>query len=502
MLLKRLVHSFSLLTAGNFINRIEISDVGSRLARGVFWSMAGSVISRGLMMCATVIVARILGKTTYGELGMIQSTVGMFGVFAGFGLGLTATKYVAEFRESDPERVGRIIGLSGLIATTTGGMMALALLIFAPWLAVHTINAPHLAGVLRIGALILFINSLNGAQTGALSGFEAFKTIAHVNFFIGLISFPILVCGAYFGGLFGAVIALAINLCFNWLLNHIALRKEVRRYNIPLTFRGCGLELPILWKFSLPATLSGFMVGPANWVCRAILTNQPGGYGEMGILTAALVFQNLLLFVNQMVNAPLLSMVSNFGANISENMKKVNILSTWILGLIVAIPLLCFSEIAQLVFGSEYSTRSFQVTFSLVVFCTCIVTFKGGLSRVLVAESLLWWGFFSNTLWAVTLIGSTMFLVKWGAPGIAASLVIAYTLNTLVLLPLYYSRNLVPKGTLLSPESVFIWFIVVFLVFLNIADVILVYRTIAFLPCLLFTWFSFRRIAMGKNVLN
>ena len=54
---------------------------------------------------------------------MIQSTVGMFGVFAGFGLGLTATKHVAEFRQSDPDRAGRIIGLSGLFAIGPGGLM-------------------------------------------------------------------------------------------------------------------------------------------------------------------------------------------------------------------------------------------------------------------------------------------------------------------------------------------------------------------------------------------
>jgi O-antigen/teichoic acid export membrane protein len=93
-----------------FFKRIEASDIGIRLARGVFWSMAGAMISRGLMLVATVAVARLLGKTGYGELGMIQSTVGMFGVFAGFGLGLTATKHVAELRQSDPIRAGRILG--------------------------------------------------------------------------------------------------------------------------------------------------------------------------------------------------------------------------------------------------------------------------------------------------------------------------------------------------------------------------------------------------------
>src|ERR1022692_3038167 len=42
---------------------------------------------------------------------MIQSTVGMLGIFAGLGLGITATKYVAELRSHDPERAGRIIAL-------------------------------------------------------------------------------------------------------------------------------------------------------------------------------------------------------------------------------------------------------------------------------------------------------------------------------------------------------------------------------------------------------
>lgn len=480
-------------------DQVENSPIGSRLARGVFWSMAGAVISRGLMLAASVLVARMLGKTGFGELGMIQSTVGMFGVFAGFGLGLTATKHVAEFRQSDPERAGRIIGLSGLFAMGTGGLMALGLFIFAPWLAEHTINAPHLAGVLRIGALILFINTLNGAQTGALAGFEAFKTIAHVNLFVGLISFPILVTGAYFGGLTGAVWALAINLCFNWLLNHLALRKEARRYSVPFSFRGCSRELPVLWSFALPATLSGIMVGPANWACRALLTNQPNGYAEMGILTAALVFQNLLMFVSGMLSAPLLSMVSNAGVNISEKLGTVNILSTWILGVIVAIPLLCFPEIAQLVFGSDYATRSFRVTFSLVVFCSSIMTFGAGTARVLVAKNLLWWAFFSNALWAAILIGSTAFLVRWGASGLATSLVIAYIFQMVCVLPICYFRELIPKETLFSVKSVSIWFVLGGLLVLNIANVSLLFRSLAFVPSMLIATIAFMWIAKGTT---
>ena len=113
-----------------------------------------------------------------------------------------------------------------------------------------------------------------------------------------------------------------------------------------------------------------------------------------------------------LVDKPMLSMISNVGANISKKLATVNIISTWILGVIVAIPLLCFPEVVQLAFGSDYDTRNFKVTFSLVILCSSIIIFKSGLARVMVVNNLLWLGFFSNTLWAIILVVSASFLVQ------------------------------------------------------------------------------------------
>lgn len=448
------------------VARVEASPLGYRLAKGVFWSMAGAVISRGLMFVATVLVARMLGKTIYGELGMIQSTVGMFGVFAGFGLGLTATKHVAEFRQSDPDRAGRIIGLSGLFAMVTGGLMALGLFIFAPWLAEHTINAPHLSGVLRIGALILFINALNGAQTGALAGFEAFKTIAYVNLFVGLISFPILVSGVYFGGLTGAVWALTINLCVNWLLNHVALRKEARRYSVPFTFRDCSREWSILWSFALPAALAGSMVGPVNWACGAFLVNQPDGYGEMGIFSATIVFRRITLLIVGNLNQPLLSMACNVQLGSEGNLERINILSTWVIGLIVSLPLICFPMFPELLFGSEYKGKGFRITFALVMAYTCIQLYKNGLSRVLVARSLMWLSVLSNLLWGIVMLAVSYWAVQWGAQGLAFSFLVAYLASALPIMLICKRAGLIPRNTLFSLRAVSIWGIICMLVVL------------------------------------
>ncbi len=83
-----------------------------------------------------------MGKAIYGELGIVRSTVAMFGAFAGLSLGLTATKHVAEFRLTDPLRAGRILALSGVVAFGSGAIVAIACFALAPWLAAHTLAAP------------------------------------------------------------------------------------------------------------------------------------------------------------------------------------------------------------------------------------------------------------------------------------------------------------------------------------------------------------------------
>src|SRR5437899_4196306 len=130
-----------------FLDRIQHSAEGRRLARGMFWSVAGAVSSRCIGLLASIIVARILGKSVFGELGVVQSTTNMYMTFAQFGLGMTATKYVAELRKRDPERAGRIIAMSFVLAVVSGCVVGLVMVATSAW-AARLLAAPHLQPVL------------------------------------------------------------------------------------------------------------------------------------------------------------------------------------------------------------------------------------------------------------------------------------------------------------------------------------------------------------------
>jgi O-antigen/teichoic acid export membrane protein len=81
----------------------------ARVFRGTAWSLLGTVVLQGCAMLASVGAARILGQAAFGGFGMIRSTVMTFGILAGTGLGIAATKLVAEHRTSDPVRGGGTI---------------------------------------------------------------------------------------------------------------------------------------------------------------------------------------------------------------------------------------------------------------------------------------------------------------------------------------------------------------------------------------------------------
>jgi len=443
------------------LDRIESSPLGARLARGAFWSLTGAFVSRAMTLASSILVARILGRETFGELGIIQSTVGMFGTIAGFGLGLTANKHVAEFRVKDPARAGRIVALAALFAMLTGGLTSAALAMLAPWLAQRTLAAPQLAGLLRIGALYLLVSAVNGAQAGALAGFEAFRAIATRSLWAGIATLPLMVGGAYLAGLHGAVWGMIGGMALNCLLNQLALRREARVAHVILSYRGCLAECPLLWRFSLPAFLAGVMVGPVVWGGQTLLVNRPNGYSEMGLFTAVNVVSNVLLLVGQVLGAPLLPVMSHERDSGNEHLGRVNMLSTWALGAIPAVLLLSAPELIQAAYGKQFSGAAFRHAFALAILFTAIQSYKQGMYRVLTARSMMWWAFTSNLQWAATFLLAAYFLVRFGAVGLVLAYLIGYAVNTVIFVPLYMSLQLIPRKTIVSLEAGLIWLVLV-----------------------------------------
>jgi O-antigen/teichoic acid export membrane protein len=412
---------------------LKDSPLATRLARGAFWSLTGTAISRGLGLLSSILVARLLGREIFGELGIVQSTVGMFGTFAGFGMGLTATKYVAEFRTRAPERTGRIIGLSSLVAWCSGAGLALLLVGLAPWLAERTLAAPHLTRSLRISAPLLLLGAVSGAQTGALSGFEAFKRLARINLLGGMAAFPCVLAGAWWLGLDGAILGMVASQAWLCWLTYKGLCEEASQACVPLGYVGVLRERQIVWQFTVPALFSSVLLGPVAWACNTMLVNQPGGYEQMGLFNAANQWFNALLtFLGTLGQAALPVLSERFGAG--DAAKSAAVLSFYIkLNLIVVIPAVLAGAVASPYIMSWYGAGFAGAWPTLVVVLATagVLAAMTPVAEVVAASGRMWLGSLMNLGWAICFIGLAWLLVERGAMGLAAARLSAYLLHAL-----------------------------------------------------------------------
>lgn len=415
--------------------RINREPLGKRLATGAFWTLVGSVAARVLTLPVSVVLARLMGPSHYGELGVIQSSVDFFGTFAGFGLSITATKHIAEFRTKDPRRAGRILALSTATAVITGVVVAVALFVLAPWLAAHTLSAPQLAGALRIGAVLLFFAAITSAQSGALYGFEAFQVSARVQAIVGLLNVPFMIGGYLVGGLTGILWGMVLARVGEWALKYTAVRNEAKRVNVPIEYRESRQELRVLWKFSLPALLAGALVAPVYWICSAILVNSPNGYAEMGVFNAANQWYGALLFLPVTLGTSLLPLLSDrFGDG--DNKGSASVLGFMLrLNAIIVVPVVLgmslFSPYIMRMYGAAYAHAWPMLIVVMVTAGLFAILMPVG--DVIAASGKMWLGCTMNAGWALIFISSTYLLVahKMGAFGLASARLVAYAIHAI-----------------------------------------------------------------------
>jgi O-antigen/teichoic acid export membrane protein len=413
--------------------RLENSPLGGRLVRGSFWSLLGSFASRALGLVAAVFAARILGKAVYGELGIIQSTVGMLGIFAGFGMGTTATKYVAELRDKDPVRAGGIIAISSLVSWGVSLALLVGLFFAAPWLCVHTLAAPQLTGYLRLSGLLLVWSGINGAQLGVLSGFEAFKSIARVSAFTGLVSFPLIVGGAFLFGLSGILWGMILAQAFGCLLNMVAMRQEAKQYGVPISFSLRLSEIRVVWKFSLPAVLGSAMISVVTWAASTMLVRQLNGYSEMGVFSAANQWFGALMWLPYMVSGVTLPMLAErLGAGDKANVVKL-LKMTFAINAAIILPVAAIgcllSRYIMMSYGKGFTNG--WPTLIAVLITAAILSFVVIVGELVAASGHMWLGFFLNVGWGAIFLGAAVLLLKWGSFGLASARLLAYGIYTI-----------------------------------------------------------------------
>lgn len=394
-----------------------------RLLSGAFWNMLATIASKGFTVFAGIIVARLLGAELYGEVGMVQSSATMFQVLAVCGIGLTCSKYVAELKKSDPYSAGEVIGFSFVFSVLSGIIIAGVFFIFSPFLAEYILNKGSIVLLLRMSSVLLFLGALNGVQAGILSGFEAFRSQSVVNFFSGLITFLCIVLAAYAWKTVGVILGMIVGGISQCCFNIYTIKKFLVRYNIKITMRYFRKQFILIYKFSIPAMMSGLIYWVGIWIGNAMLVNQYDGYTQLGIYNAGYQWFSIILFLPSILTGAILPIMSERkGAKDFSTMRNVlffSIKSSFFFVLPVCIIFSIFSPYIMKMYGEGFEAHwDVLVLILMMALFTCV---QNMMSNTFAVVEKMWLNFSLNFAWGVLYIFFIFILLSngLGAMGLA-----------------------------------------------------------------------------------
>ena len=408
--------------------RIEASPLARRFLGGAVWSVGGAVVSNALTLATMIFIARLLGKDTYGQFVVVQSTIGMAGVFAGFGIGTTATRYVAELRLRDAGRLAHILALTERIVFIFGLIAAVVLALLSGLLANSVLNSPGLSLPLSIAAFSVFFSAFDSYQKCILIGMESMRELA-IGTVVGTAAcVPIMLGLGYMYGLIGVAGAMVISTIIQSGISRFQVASQLIRFDISRKAKGCFKEWRVIRDFALPALLGGLLVGPAHWVCQALLANTPNGYAELAILGVAMQWFNVVIYIPNIAGRVLLPILTEHFASgnhgQSAKVLKLAIISNLAVVIPVALAILLISPWIMLAYGSQFSDGTQSLI--LVVFIGILYVGATPVGQILTAAGRMWLGAAMNFGWAMMYLGSAYLLVKHGAIGIVTALGVAY----------------------------------------------------------------------------
>ncbi|WP_333621356.1 oligosaccharide flippase family protein [Sphingobacterium multivorum] len=411
------------------------SELNKRIFNHSFWILAGNVLSKSILLLATILMTRFLGKEEYGYFGIIKSTILTFVMFTGLELGLTATKYISQYKDIDKTKVEKIVGLSNLSALIISILISILIYVFADDIALE-INAQVLSKEIRISSFILFFSSLNGIQNGILAGLEQFKKASINNVVAGIISSLALIFSSKYYSLEAVVVAFGSNFVILFLLNYITLKKVFySKFRVNLFERQNFDEFSVLWKFSLPAILAGLVVGPVAWFCNYLLVNQLKGYEQMANFDIANQWRNTILFIPSalaQIVLPLLASSAHSKSEynlIFEKNLKINIY----LSILLVIVFVFASPLIIHFYGRQYDDALMPM---IVMFITTgFVAVNNVVGQAIASQGKMWLGFVFNLIWGLVLIVSAylfILVLKQGAWGLSIAYLISYIVHTIL----------------------------------------------------------------------
>ncbi len=420
------------------------------IARGFAWTLLSAFSAQASALMTTVLVARCLGQDGFGALGAVQATAVSLSNIASAGLGISATRYLAETSDADHARAGRIAGLISLATLITATLLAGTLVVLGLPGTATLFGGGELQRALSLLAIYVFFATISGYQTGALLGLQAYRALALAAASQALAAPALMYWLASRYGLRGAVAALDIAAAWLWVVQFAALRSAFRNKGIAVSYSGAWAERRVFSRFALPAACSGIIGNLAVSASTWMVVSSAGGRAQYAQFAAANSLRVLVLFVPSVVNRVVVSVFASTPRGVNGKFAASfwsNVQLNAGFALAAAVVLIVMRGPLLGLFGKSYSSSQL---FPVLCVAAVLEVTAAALFQALLRRSAIWTHVGVMTLWSILLTGVTALLAgRLGGTALALAYCISWAVSAAVYF--WFAMRYAPRAN--SPRA-------------------------------------------------
>jgi O-antigen/teichoic acid export membrane protein len=361
------------------------------LLKNMSWLTLISGVERVAAVLQTVLVARALGMTDYGIYGLIFGTIGLAASVAGLQMGLTATVFVARYRDAEKGKAAFVIAFANRFGFGVALLFLLCTIPFAGAISAWLVgpSLPEMATI--AGCLLVVISIISGVQDGIIQGFEEFRSIALARLVTTAVTLACIYPAGIAFGLLGVMAVVLVGLIVKYALLSRKLAWHVRRNGLPA--EGSGLfAKDLILGFIFPSMLVSLLVGTIGWSGTFVLSRQVDGFDALAVVNTGLQWRGPIFLLASVISGAAIPAISRHYQRMDhtaiQGMHRTMLLFNAGFALLVSVALAALSPLILLLYGPGFSDGAF--VFSLVVVSSVPQVIAGVYLQHLVAKGQMW----------------------------------------------------------------------------------------------------------------
>jgi O-antigen/teichoic acid export membrane protein len=407
------------------------------LATNTFWSLVSHVFARGTLVISAMILARSLDTVGFAAYSYFQLTISMLTTCTAMGMGVTASRYFAEFAGrkdgGSPPPLATLWLLSVFMAFIAGCIV---------FILPASIISPDLAVPRWLMAFGVVVLSLNIVPAGGVLGLERYRSAAIISALSSITTLAIVFNAATVNSPVVGMMAIVAGGCIMFFGQSVLIFREV---GLSVLRRTVSIKkLGSILGFASPMFAVSILTAAGSWlVGRIILSGSDGEYSFSLYVIGMQWFSLAMLLpgIFSRVIFPVLVRLSVAEDSQSENkgvmlLRKTSLISVAIALVMTLLVAFC-SPIIVGFYGPNFSSAStVLVMFSAIAILSAPANIIG--NALVAKDNQRLWLFFTlvTSSLLVTLCYATVDLGVW-----AGVIALTFSSGLLTLFALVAARS-------------------------------------------------------------